>query len=975
MSLDRRCPGMYRLRLFLFFLLFPALVVGCEEGTVTAPEGEVRGVVMVEGGSVSGVTVELTGPQTRTAITDPAGRYTFDEVPPGAFVVSVRNVPEDASFPATSRTAVVSGSQTVTVDFLGNFIRTASISGSVTAGSQGLAGITVGLEGVESKTTLTAEGGAFQFTGLRAGSYEVELSGLPESVSFPGTRQTVDLSTGESRLVTFEGSAELTASVVIRSIVRRTATGGTEPVDLQNLRGRIDVTLTVDRGEDTLSSVQLLMGEEIVGEQLFDGDLPTPGQIGDEAGGVADSTAPFDIVLSVNTAQFDEATGDVAFPNGPRLLTARLATEEGGPSAWLASVPVQLRNSNTFTGSVVSGEGPLPGDDGEEWMGGPLTVRVLPVLYDPSRKVTSVTVGLRRTGGSQLKVRSGAGPAPIDVVFEEVGPAAVDNVADYQTPVGMTDRFRVITARYEDGASVPGVPATIGPEVRIDNLGPEAATFRLPVQSGESDCCLQNWVGAEFEFAQAVELAGDTGVGGVTGRVHAGDAALSDDEIANGPEVLVGGDLSATQGNSAYRAVVLALDALGNRTLSALAPTPGNALSNPRGAVFGVDLALPELGFSPASVPEHSVNPVPGSAWVIAVTDPVSGTGPLPSRATVRLDAPGASGGDATDECIFPGGGTSGCIAGEDGLARPVPTGVEGYLTYESIALDRAGNRSNPQSRTILLDTSSPTIPSITQLPGSFVAGAPATFAALVSDNVDLDRGWVSLEFGAAGAPWIVAPGEPAVLGLPFDGDLVPTATLTHSVPLLIGLEDVVEGAEADPPSGTPNGLSGARIVAVDAAGNLGTRSTPLADLNGFSPRSFSVSERGLDEGVADWSLRVDVPRVCRSGEASTCDETIPELATLTAEAAGNEGTFERPFSKVHFLLVHDGGEPEWIGVSETVELEEGTGPTGRRWSWTMDWSPNSNVAPGLAHLVAVGVDQDGNALRTRVLDTLEIDG
>ena len=944
--------------------LVSLLLAGCEP--VTAPQGEVRGLVLIEGTSLEGVVVELAGPELRSGTTDGAGRYSFSEVPSGAYVVSVRSVPEDASFPATSRTAVVSGAQSVTVDFLGNYIRTAAIEGSVTSGAQGLPGVTVTLQGAQSGTMLTGLGGSFVFSGLRAGQYQVEISGLPETVTFPSVRTEVELSTGQTGLVTFEGVPELTASVVIRSIARRLPGGESELADPQNLRGELEVTLTVDRGEDTLSAVELLLDGEIVGRQIFGAGVglaagfPPPPQ----------QTAPFDIVLPVNTAQFDETSGAVRFTNAQVLLTARLATAEGGPSAWLSSVQVQLRNVNSFTGNVESSGGPVLGDDGYEWIGGELTLSVIPLLYDPSRAVSAVTVDLRRTGAGQLRSKMQTGGAPFNVSLSAEGVSGSDNVVGYQTPSGDTDELRVVSALYADGGNVPGVPAVLVSNLRIDNVGPPVAPFGLPRQGGGEDCCLDNWVGAAFAFHDALEIQPDLGVGAPTATVHVGAAGLSDVELAGFPAVVVGGDLAATADNSSLRAVAVARDALGNTTTFSLTPSSGNSLSNSLGALVGVDLALPSLSFDPASVLDRESNPASGSAWVLGVGDAASGAGPMAARSMVRLLNPAVEGTSA--ECVFPG--TPDCVPTEDGLIRTVPDGSEGYLIFQSYVLDRAGNASNSVTRPVLRDMTAPDITSV-QVPGVLIPNGPTTVSAVISDNLDLHTGWVALEFDDSGGATEVLPVVPAeVLGTPFDEDLMIAGSIAQTFPLLVGLERTIPGASVSVPSGTVLPLTAARVVATDVGGNVATRNTPLPGALGFVTRSFSILERGDVGGVADWVLDTNETRVCRSGSAGVCSPSVATSVELAATARGLGGTFGEPFDRTYFYLLR-AGEPEWIGVTSVSQMMDGAGPLAREWIWILEWTPSSTVPLGVASLVAVGVDADGNAVRTLDLAAITVEG
>ncbi len=448
------------LRLFLSLALLGA-TIGCTDDGGTGLRGTVQGTVLLEGAPVAGAAVDVSGPTSRTTTTDGQGRYAFGDLPSGAYVVTLSGAPLDASFPATSRTAVITRSESVQVDFTGNFIRTASITGRVTSRNEGLAGVRVTLSGVDSLTTLTAVDGKFTFPGLRAGRYEVTISEFSPSITFPSTRTELDLAIGESLPVTFDGIPQLTATVVIRSLTRPLPGGQVEPVDPQNVRGSINVTLTVDRGEDTVERVELLLGGQVVAQQSFN-DLVGVGE------GQPDAAAPFDLVFLVNTAEFDESTGTTRFRNGSRTLTARLATREGGEAAWTSSFPLVLRNPDTFVARLSAEKGPVAGANGEDWVGGAITVDVVPVIYTAGAAVSTVVLELRRFAGPMLRERSAAGTGVIRFIFPATGPAGTDNVVGYRTPDGSFDQFRVRAATFTDGTTVAGLPVTVITPVRID---------------------------------------------------------------------------------------------------------------------------------------------------------------------------------------------------------------------------------------------------------------------------------------------------------------------------------------------------------------------------------------------------------------------------------------------------------------------------------------------------------------------------
>ena len=937
-----------------------SLLLGACDSTEPTPRGAVQGVVLAEGSPLAGVIVEVSGPRTDLATTDESGRYAFEELPSGAYVVSIRNLPTDAAFPATSRTAAVPEGGSITVDFQGNFIRTAAIAGTVTSRDQGLAGITVRLEGVETRTTQTDGAGEFRFSALRAGSYSVEISGFPASVGFPTPRTEVELAAGQTHVATFEGVPELTASVVIQSIQRRTASGTLEGVDPEDVRGRIEVNVAMDRGLDRPDSVVVLLGGQVVGRQSFD------------EGGESDvlsAASVQELTFPVNTAAFDPETGVPRFLNGDRTLTVRLATREGGSSASTASTPLVLRNQDTFIAEVDPGAGPVPGEDGELWVGGDLEVEILPVVYSPGRDISTVQLEIRRAGGAQIARQSQAGSPPFVMVFSP-GATDVSSLSGYQTPRGAIDQLRVIAAGYSQGGSVSGLPVRVADSLRIDQRPPEPTSFELPTQGTGAECCRDSWVGSGFGFDSAIGELEDEGVGGVTVRFHAGDAAATTTQLLTTTPVERGADLAESSTNSAYRAVAVLSDALGNERPIALAPTSANPVSNERGGVFGVDRTAPvaSLVESGDGLGPREVNPAPGSEWVLTASDERSGLATTPFRTLVHRFAPSTG-----DEpfCIFPG--TDPCSPSPDGFIRALPDGGDGYFRLTARALDRAGNLSDPVVAWVLRDETPPEMTSL-QGPSNVSAGGEMTVTGQARDNLDLYFGQVAIRFGDPGSAVGVLPfAEPSFLGSPFSGMLTPEASFQMQLPVVVGVETVTS---SQVPSGSVSLATQLVGSAVDASGRRGLRGAAIPGSPQFEAQSFRVSDRGEAGGVARWSLAASGDEVCGPGWVGSGAMDCPSGAaiTLTARAAGAGGAFERPFAAVHFMAVDALGDWLWLGSTDDGALTaDGAGAEGRTWEWSFDWSPDGRIQLGSQRIIAVGVDSDGAALRSRELTSVEV--
>ena len=196
-------------------LLVLPVIAACGEDPVPPPAtGSIQGQVSIEGMGIDGVSVNLSnGASTTTA---GGGTYRFDGVLAGAYTVTISGFPADASFDATSAAATIpENGGSVTLDFRGSYIRTASIMGTVTVENMGLGGVTVRLSGMADSQTATDNNGQYAFTGLRAGTYSVEISGFDmDEVGFGSVSSSATVGVGESKIIIFDGTYLRTAGIM-----------------------------------------------------------------------------------------------------------------------------------------------------------------------------------------------------------------------------------------------------------------------------------------------------------------------------------------------------------------------------------------------------------------------------------------------------------------------------------------------------------------------------------------------------------------------------------------------------------------------------------------------------------------------------------------------------------------------------------------------------------------------------------------
>ncbi len=150
--------------------------------------------------------------------TDDAGRYSFTGLRMGNYSVEIAGFPGDeVGFSNTTSDVSVAVGESKIVSFDGTYLRTAGLSGQVRAEGDPLKGVTVNLrggpDGVDESTT-TDPSGQYAFASLRAGDYQVGISGFDaDDYEFDATSKSVTLTLGQTGTVDFEGTLLRTSSV------------------------------------------------------------------------------------------------------------------------------------------------------------------------------------------------------------------------------------------------------------------------------------------------------------------------------------------------------------------------------------------------------------------------------------------------------------------------------------------------------------------------------------------------------------------------------------------------------------------------------------------------------------------------------------------------------------------------------------------------------------------------------------------
>ncbi len=202
--------------------------VGLRETAEVAFQGEllrtggVSGRVHVGGMGLAGVTVTMTGEESREGMTDADGQYGFSGLAAGDYTLTISGWDEvEYAFEPTQEIELELDESMSGVNFAGRALRTATVKGYVTVEGDALPGIAVTLIRVVSANSgeilgaaATGENGGYSFGPLLGGAYQVMIAGYTDEHDFAaGTTQTTMVMTDSTATVNFAATIIRTASV------------------------------------------------------------------------------------------------------------------------------------------------------------------------------------------------------------------------------------------------------------------------------------------------------------------------------------------------------------------------------------------------------------------------------------------------------------------------------------------------------------------------------------------------------------------------------------------------------------------------------------------------------------------------------------------------------------------------------------------------------------------------------------------
>ena len=714
------------------------------------------------------------------------------------------------------------------------------------------------------------------------------------------------------------------------------------------LKGRVDVQVNVERGDQVLEVLTLLVAGDSVDAQNF-------GVTAEPAMDEPAAQAIHAFTLSFDSDAYDAVTGDVGYENGDYEISMQLKVAGSEPISSNV-LTVDFNNDDGYVVTADLGDNSERGDDGRQWYGGPsngtIDITALPVSYSGG-SITSVTVDFCGKDVTDAE-------APFTASFDCKGVES-NTVAGEGAVVG---EMATISSAGTDGMILGDSPFP----AFVDFVGPTGSPIIVANPNGRANGWFNADVSLSAERKKATDDAlltpGDKGTGGV-GGYNMGVRVGKDLKAALAAAVASSVPAESASAGS-YCAVAMATDALGNESPPAAAATCRGA---PAGADALVDhdndMATPDVyGYdSNADNNEMMVTAddvdLSGQTLQFGVdtTDPVieladdlmtrfaDETGPDDIQFDANDDESnvgnsGLFGGDGVlvkvqrrtaskDDCATVNAG--------DGLAGAVGTGADkdcgyvdidgdqvtfgdsasvAYYTVSGMAKDQAGNTSASVSHTFVYDTdvATATAPAV---PGVIAAGKPFQGATYLNDNLSIRDYYGTVNYFENQEGLNIGIGLPVTLD---DFNASSFTRLNHSV-----ITTVTTYAGLQRSMGNdfiqPNGVSvyvrdQAQIQYGDA------ETTPIASANIESIPDDTLGHR-TGAYTYEWVGRPDGAYVV-CGLAACGDMSKTSLKVEVRVIAPADGTFRDPIERVDFLVADVNGA-SWVVGSD------GSGTSGRK--------------------------------------------
>ncbi|MGA1036110.1 MAG: carboxypeptidase-like regulatory domain-containing protein, partial [Ilumatobacteraceae bacterium] len=348
----------------------------------------------------------------------------------GNYVLNLGDIPADYAFPTTTQSVTIATQgQSVTADFNGSWVRTASVLVNVERADGSGVATNVRLQGEgEDQTLGTNAQGTVTFSGLKTGDYTVSLVAAPEG--FTTTSQNVSVNTGQAVQINFVGERELLPpTITVASIIQ--AEDNEERQELNDIDEDVLVYLDVNPNGNQMTSIEFWALEKRtgdvfrVGTQRFastvggpelvdgiyraefyfnqydfirrrDGSHPTIEQLG--ADGFAaigpDAMRPYHPIFVDGDYEFHGVVTVAEFPGETFNAIVDVTLTEGQDEG-AARVILRVEADNSDWNDPETGE-PFPNqlldDEGYRWLSGDILITAYPVLYSTAYTENDPTV-------------------------------------------------------------------------------------------------------------------------------------------------------------------------------------------------------------------------------------------------------------------------------------------------------------------------------------------------------------------------------------------------------------------------------------------------------------------------------------------------------------------------------------------------------------------------------------------------------
>ena len=742
------------------------------------------------------------------------------------------------------------------------------------------------------------------------------------------------------------------------------------------LSGKVSVTLNVERGDETLMQLSVLV-DGVVAATLPFGGISAVAAPQDEP---ALQQAVHAFVLSFNSAGYDPVTGDPDYMNGERTISAELMVAGKDEPYRSGAHAREFDNDDGYIVTADLGANNAIGDDGRKWYGGPdngtIDITALPVSYGGG----SVTTVSANFCGEDATDSDGADGYTFEFACE-------DHESNTDAEGGLVGDMLTLSSPGEAGVILNDdhpFPAF------VDFMGPSESPIIVANRNGRED----GWLNAAVALTGEVDADEDDdenwlvdgadetgGIGGYNTMLRIGE------DLEAALEASPGSALPAeSAANDSYCAIASATDDLGNMSelpkdgaTCRLAPAGGDALVNhdmddmtpdvygydetPEDEMdavadvsgqtleFGVDTTDPTIEFDDGPEDEGRYNDVTsipsgntnGTAFIVDDDESDVGNSGLsegddatPVMVTVRrrgtdnkvvcpmIANDGAVNNmDNDDDC-------EGMLLGQ-GTRLSFATPAVGSYMLDASVKDKAGNSASADPIAFVFDNdvARTTAPGVQ---GEVTAGERFQMVASLNDNLSIRDYYVTVNFGDQ-----IELG----VGLPVPVDAIdadPRMNRNHTV-IVPAIGFGTPTPIMAPYAGTQSAL-GAGIVVISGV-TVGVRDQTQAAYTESAEGAFpTVTAPAEDKGFgndANFTPALSVDDVCVEGETECMVMDGPTTSDLEFVATRIDGTFRvDPFERVDFWMQDVNGQ-HWLLGSDDSGASGRDSDNDRTWTYSLN--------------------------------------